>query len=303
CRYHYSAQIKISAVSQSEMKPHMDEHYSFALVKMAKEFAATFASNSFIISQDNKAKISLGMPAVGRTFKSIQSLNKPVTVSDHNFLCETKQKLILLVYLIINSENMNKTLHQDQLSIYIQPEYFVGTSSLSHIKDLIDISKCDNFVSTLNNGNCLKSIWILLVDRRPDKNPKHLKNIVEYCRLFRELDFDYLSVQTHAPYQSACNSVERSMCTLSEKLAGIELPVDKFELDYKREQYDLCFTLMSIIESHLNSQGAVINEELARRNFEFFGQLLYEIWRRDNIHRRQVCVNYIDYNKDLFYNK
>ncbi|CAG8747377.1 24463_t:CDS:2, partial [Gigaspora rosea] len=40
------------------------------------------------------------------------------------------------------------------------------------------------------------------------------------------------------------------MCTLSEKLAGIELLVDKFGL-------------------HLNSQDAVIDEDLARRNFEY----------------------------------
>ncbi|CAG8630058.1 41416_t:CDS:2 [Gigaspora margarita] len=121
---------------------------------MAREFATTFASNSLIISQDDKAKISLGMPAVGRTFKSIQSLNKPVTISDYDFLCRTKQKLIPLVYFIINHENINEMLRQ---------EYFARTSSLSHMRDLIDISKYDDFVSILNNDDHLKSIWILLL--------------------------------------------------------------------------------------------------------------------------------------------
>ncbi|CAG8638958.1 14244_t:CDS:2, partial [Gigaspora margarita] len=58
-----------------------------------------------------------------------------------------------------------------------------------------------------------------------------------------------------------------------------------------------------VVESHLNSQGAVINKELARYNFEFFKQYLCEIWRYNNIHKKQVCINYIDYNEDLFYNK
>ncbi|CAG8724067.1 40586_t:CDS:2 [Gigaspora margarita] len=228
CHHHHLAQIEISAISQSEMKPHVDEHYYLTLVKMVREFATTFASNSLIILQDDKAKISLGIPAVGRTFKSIQSLNEPVTVFDHDFSRKTKQKLIPLVYLIINPENTNETLRQGQLSIYIRLEYFAGTLSLSHMRDLIDISKCNDFVLTLNNGDRLKSIWILLVDGGPDKNPKHLKNIAEYCHLFRELDLDYLSVRIHAPYY----------------------------------------------------QGVVINEELARHDFEFSGQHLYEIWRQ-----------------------
>ncbi|CAG8839784.1 36143_t:CDS:2, partial [Gigaspora margarita] len=221
--HRYPVQIKVSAVSRSEMKFHVDEHYCLTSVKMVREFAAIFANHSLIISQDDKAKVGLGVPAVGRTFKSIQSLSKPVAVSDHDFLCGAKQKLIPSVYLIINPENTSETLCQGQLSIYIRPEYFVGTLSLSHMKDLIEISKCDDFVPMLKYSNRLKSIWFLLVDGGPDENPKHLKNIVEYCCLFHELDLDYLSVRMHAPYQSAYNPVERSMCTLSEKLAGIEL--------------------------------------------------------------------------------
>ncbi|CAG8497475.1 9233_t:CDS:2 [Scutellospora calospora] len=250
--HHYPAQIKVSAVSRSEMKFHVDEHYCLASVKMVREFAVTFANYSLIILQDDKAKVGLGVPAV--------------------------------VYLIINPENTNETLRQGQLSIYVRPEYFVGTSSLSHMRDLIEISKCDDFAPMLKYSDHLKSIWFLLVDGGPDENPKHLKNIVEYCRLFRELDLDYLSVRTHAPYQSAYNLVERSMCTLSKKLAGIELPINKFG-------------------SHLNSQGVVVDEDLAKCNFEFSGQSLCEIWKRDNIHGRQVHANYIDYDEDPFHNK
>ncbi|CAG8799324.1 170_t:CDS:1, partial [Gigaspora margarita] len=55
--------------------------------------------------------------------------------------------------------------------------------------------------------------------------------------------------------------------------------------------------------SHLNSQGIVIDEDLAKHNFEFSGQHLCEIWRCDNIHGRQVRINYVDYNKNLFHNK
>ncbi|CAG8484579.1 17764_t:CDS:2 [Gigaspora margarita] len=281
-RLQISKKLK-DALSRSEMKPHIDEHYYLASVKLVRVFASTFANFSLIISQDDKAKVGLGIPAVGRTFQSIQSFNEPVTVSDHDFPRGSKQKLIPSVYLIINPEDTNESLRQGQLSIYIRPEYFVGTSSMTHMKDLLDISKHNEYAEILKHDEHLKSIWILLVDGGPDENPKHLKNIIEYCRFFRELNLDYLSVQTHAPYQSAYNPVERSMCTLSEKLAGIELPVDKFG-------------------SHLNSQGVVIDKDLARRNFEFAGKCLCEIWERDKIHGKQVYVDYVEYNEDPFQN-
>src|SRR6185295_18457448 len=112
-------------------------------------------------------------------------------------------------------------------------------------------------------------------------NPKHMKNIIQYAHLFRSLDLDYLTVRTHAPGQSAYNPVERSMASLSAKLAGITLPVGKFG-------------------SHLNSQGSVINEELARQNFEYSGKKLCDIWKRDDIHGKPVRVEYIDQERHSF---
>ncbi|CAG8845943.1 7501_t:CDS:2, partial [Gigaspora margarita] len=94
------------------MKPHVDEHYCLALVKMTREFAATFANYSLIISQDDKAKVSLGILAISRTFRCIQTFNEPITISDYDFPSGSKQKLIPSVYLIINLKDTNKTLYQ-----------------------------------------------------------------------------------------------------------------------------------------------------------------------------------------------
>jgi hypothetical protein len=54
------------------------------------------------------------------------------------------------------------------------------------------------------------------------------------------------------------------MATLSEKLASITLPVDHFG-------------------SHLNTQGKVIDPELALRNFQYAGESLCNIWCKDLI--------------------
>jgi hypothetical protein len=279
-RHHHPAKVGLASVARTDMKSHVDEHYCLASVKAAKVFAEVFANDAIIISQDDKAKIGLGIPAVGRTFKTIQSVNEPVTVEDHDFPIGSKMKLIPSVYLVINPADSSNTLRTGQISIFIRPEYFVGTSSATHIADLESIVANENF-STLKNEDKVRPIWVLLVDGGSDENPKHMKNIIQYAHLFQSLDLDYLTVRTHAPGQSAYNPVERSMASLSEKLAGITLPIGEFG-------------------SHLNGQGNVIDEELARRNFEYSGKKLRDIWKRDNIHGKPVTVEYIDQERHPF---
>ncbi len=230
------------------MKVHVDKHYCLASVKLMKTFAENFPNDSIIISQDDKAKIGLGIPVVGRTFKTVQSVNEPVTIADHDFPISTKQKLIPSVYLLINPSDSSKTLRTGHMSIVVRPEYFVGTSSRTHMADLIKIIHSEQFKETTKCEEKTKSIWVLIVDGGPDENLKHLKNIFEYSKLFKKEDLDYLTVRTHAPGQSAYNPVERSMATLSEKLTGISFPIDHFG-------------------SHLNSQGKVVDDDLAYKNF------------------------------------
>ncbi|CAG8800375.1 44741_t:CDS:2 [Gigaspora margarita] len=188
-------------------------------VKTAQTLAEVFVDNAIIISQDNKAKVGLGVPAVGRTFKTIQTFNEPISVANHDFPVDSKMKLIPSVYLVIDLANLNDSFRLDQLAIFVRFEYFVGTTSLTYIS-----------------------------------NPER---------------------------QSAYNPVKRSMASLSEKLAGIMLPINEFE-------------------SHLDSQGKVLNEDLACKNFEFAEKSLYNIWKRDNIYSRSVITEYVDQIKQPF---
>ncbi|CAB4440919.1 unnamed protein product [Rhizophagus irregularis] len=254
--HHHPAQVGLASVARIEMKSHVNEHYCLASVKAAKMFAEIFADEAIIVSQDDKAKVGLGTPAVGRTFKTIQTINEPVTVEDHDFPVGSKMKLIPSVYLIIDLTDSSNTLQTGQLSIFIRPEYFIRTSSETHMADLKSIVSNEKFSSIIKKDNQVRPIWVLLVDGEPDKNPKHMKNIIQYAHLFRDLNLDYLTICTHAPGQSAYNPVERSMASLSGKLA--------------------------------------VDEELARQNFEFSGKKLCDIWKRDDIYGKPVTVEYVD---------
>ncbi|EXX64505.1 hypothetical protein RirG_142050 [Rhizophagus irregularis DAOM 197198w] len=133
-------------------------------------------------------------------------------------------KLIPFVYLTIDPTDSSNTLRTGKLSIFIRPEYFIGTSLETHIADLESIVSNEEFFTIIKKDDEVKPIWILLVDGGPDENPKHMKNIIQYAHLFRALNLDYLTVRTHAPGQSAYNPVERDMTSLSAKLASITLP-------------------------------------------------------------------------------
>ncbi|CAI2191946.1 11342_t:CDS:2, partial [Funneliformis geosporum] len=98
--------------------------------------------------------------------------------------------------------------------------------------DLESLALNFQYDDILKTNEQIRPIWILLVDGRPDKNPRYLKNIMVYCQLFKKFDLDYLSVRTHIP----------------GKLAGITLPIDHFG-------------------KHLDLQGNVTNLELASQNF------------------------------------
>jgi hypothetical protein len=74
----------------------------------------------------------------------------------------------------------------------------------------------------------------------------------------------FLSIRIHVSGQLKYNPVERGIAILSSKLAGIILPIDHFG-------------------GHLNTQGKVIDPELAAQNFRYFKETLCKIWHYDLI--------------------
>ncbi|CAG8839363.1 35942_t:CDS:2, partial [Gigaspora margarita] len=224
------------------MPEHIDSHYCLHIVKSAKQVATTFAVHSVIILQNDKAKVLLGILAVGRTFKTIQMAYEPVEIPDHDFSKGSKQKLTPSVYLTIDPEDSNNSLHTVDLMIMME------NSVLS---------------SKLKLENKFKPILVLLVDSGLNENPRHQKDIKEYCKLFIELNLDYFTIRTHTPRQFAYNSVECSMFTLSEKLAGIVLPIDNFG-------------------SHLSSNSVMNNIDLAKQNFRYTAKEVAALLAKNN---------------------
>ncbi|CAG8833248.1 15225_t:CDS:1, partial [Cetraspora pellucida] len=154
----------VASISRNKMKEHPDGHYCLASVKAARQLAALFPIFSVIVSQDNKAKIPLSIPAVGKTFKAIQSANEPTTLPDYDFSVGSKQKLIPFVYLLIDPNDTNDTLRSSQLSIYIRSQYEIGTSAMMHMSDLQSLVNNSHFDNRLKFDDKIRPIWVLTVD-------------------------------------------------------------------------------------------------------------------------------------------
>ncbi|PKB95214.1 hypothetical protein RhiirA5_437132 [Rhizophagus irregularis] len=234
--HHHPAWVAVAGVSRTEIQDHPNGHYCLVSVKSAKQFANVFADMSVVISQDDKAKIDLGIPAVGRSFHTLQSVNEPVYVADHDFPAGNGQNPLV-----------------------------IGTSSLTHMQDLKSLTSDPQYDDALKINREIRPIWILLVDGGPDENSRHLKNIKTYCQLFQKFNLDYLT----------------GIAILSGKLTGIILPINHFG-------------------THLNTQGKVINPELALQNFKYAGEALCDIWRHVLSFGRSVDARYVEELVNLF---
>ncbi|CAJ0863095.1 4548_t:CDS:2, partial [Entrophospora sp. SA101] len=78
------------------------------------QFTTVFADISIVVSQDDKAKIGLGVPAVGWTFHTLQSVHEPVPMTDHDFPAGSEQKSL---------GTSSHTYMQDLKSFILDPQY------------------------------------------------------------------------------------------------------------------------------------------------------------------------------------
>ncbi|CAG8831689.1 17413_t:CDS:2, partial [Gigaspora margarita] len=165
--HHHLAWVVVSGVSHTETRDHPDRHNCLASVKCAKQFASLFANVSVIISQDDKAKVGLGVPAVSRTFSTLQSINEPVKVADYDFLAGFSQLLVL--------------------------SWSFGTSLLTHMQNLQCLTQDPQYDEALKTNSKIRPIWMLLVNGGLDENLRHLKKHKNICQIFKKFNLDYLS--------------------------------------------------------------------------------------------------------------
>lgn len=149
-----------------------------------------------------------------------------------------------------------------------------SSTAFSHGKDFDVLMNLPEFEKFAKHNGCLKPIMIMIVDGGPDENPRYKNTIKMAIHHFVKNNLDALFVACNAPGRSAYNKVERRMAPLSKALSGVILPYDHFG-------------------NHLNSQRRTIDDELEKKNFQFAGEVLSEIWSEMIIDKYPVISQYI----------
>ena len=226
------------------------------------------------LSQDDKAKVPLGLPAANKQSTILMHMEYTMKLPDHDFVVAAGHKLTPSVIAGLHIEP--NQLHGAVTSsgptyIAIRSGKHDSSIAATHAADLQHLyENIAEFRSILyrDDGTC-KPILVILVDGGPDENPRYRETIRFACANFIRLELDALFIAIQAPGRSAFNPVERQMAPLSRFLAGIILPHDTFG-------------------SHLNAKGETVDNDLERENFQKAGETLAEVWNEAVIDQHPV---------------
>ncbi|CAF4032014.1 unnamed protein product [Rotaria sordida] len=276
-RHVNTAPVRLRRAQNDDHGKHEDGHFATATIRYMKDLASIFGNDCVLyLSQDDKCKVPLGLPAARVQAPMLMHLDYRISLPDHDWVVAPRHQLTPSVYAAcLLSENGDLG--------YSGPTY-VAIRSAKH-----DLSTAESHATDFDRLVCLKEfekvardetgqvkpIIIVTVDGGPDENPRFPKTLVANIKKFKKYNLDALFVLTHAPGQSAYNIVESRMAPLSHDLAGLILPHEHFG-------------------SHLNDSGVTINMDLEKLNFRKAGQMLAERWNKSIIDGFPCVAEYIN---------
>ena len=204
--------IKLIKAQTSEHKSHIDTDFCVASIRALDSLASFFGPEQvFYLSQDDKARIPLGIPAVQKQAAVLMHMEYKVTLPDHDWVKADKHKLIPSVYAGINIKpfGMGETgriTYSGPTVIRIRSGKHDSSSAAGHAMDLRYILKNEIFksISQTTDGE-VKPVVIVCSDGGPDENPRYESVIRFAIDNFKMYDLDGYFAVTNAPGRSAFN--------------------------------------------------------------------------------------------------
>ncbi|CAF4855542.1 unnamed protein product, partial [Rotaria socialis] len=273
-RHVHTAPVRIRRPENSLHKHHGDTKFAQSTIRDLKHIACTLGNEMvFYLSQDDKCRIPLGIPAAHKQAPLIMSMKIQIKLPGHDFAIATKHKLIPSVYgaCIINDERVS---YSDPTFAAVRSGKHDHSSTIAHANDFDTLVQLPEFEKVALLDGTVKPVVILSVDGGSDENPRYPKTIEAATSIFKKYNLDALFIVTNAPGRSAFNEVERRMAPLSHELSGLILPYDYYG-------------------NHLDDSGKTIDDALERRNFQRAGEAFSQIWAQLKIDNHPVVSRYI----------
>ncbi|CAF1243948.1 unnamed protein product [Adineta steineri] len=269
--------VRLRKALNDDHGKHEDGHFATATIRYIKDLAGIFGNDVvFFLSQDDKCKVPIGLPAAKIQAPMLMHLDYRVRLPDHDWTVAPRHQLTPSVYAACLMNENNDVGYSGPTYIAIRSAKHDRSDANSHSHDFDTLVGLKEFEKAARDyTGQVKPVVIITVDGGPDENPRFPKTLVAAIRKFKKYNLDALFVLTHAPGQSAYNVVERRMAPLSHDLAGLILPHDHFG-------------------THLNDSGVTVNADLERTNFKKAGEVLAEVWCGSVIDEYSVVAEYID---------
>ena len=229
-------------------KTHPDFHYTSAQVNIVGELAEMFSNETIAVSADDKNKVNVGTLAVSRHF----SINNKFATDDqpnypdHDFPY-ANAKLVPVGYLLLKSRkrrvhakskyrsssappyhcscarNLRDKMFIDALgrdpirwprsgalNVRLHASMFHKSTSAMHVNNLKEILQ-----PTVLGEN--KKAVTIVCDGGPDWTPRSTPNLMNFGRLWRDLNLDILILTSYAPGYNHLNPIE---CSWTPYLSG-----------------------------------------------------------------------------------
>lgn len=280
--------VKLCRAQSDLHKDHPDQNFCRSIIRDLESLASILGPyKTSFLSADDKARVPIGITAAKAQSPFLMHVEYTVRLPDHDFVISSQHKLIPSVYIAVEIEE-NRMGCEKAIS-YSGPTYIAirsakhsTSSAATHSKDLSELLNIKDFQNFLKlDDNQVKPVIIITTDGGSDENPRFPNVINHAVDYFKKYNLDALFWATNAPGRSAFNRVERRMAPLSRELSGVVIPHDKFG-------------------THLNSSGKVINKDLEKKNFEYAGEILAEIWGNMVIDGYPVTAKYISPDEEQF---
>ncbi|CAF4807130.1 unnamed protein product [Rotaria sp. Silwood1] len=276
-RHIQTVPVRLRRAQNDEHGKHEDGHFATATIRYMKDLASIFGNDCvFYLSQDDKCKVPLGLPAARVQAPMLMHLDYRIRLPDHDWTVAPRHQLTPSVYAACLLSEDGDLGYSGPTYIAVRSAKHDQSNADSHATDFDRLVNLKEFEKVARDeSGQVKPIVIVTVDGGPDENPRFPKTLVASIKKFKRYNLDALFVLTHAPGQSAYNIVERRMAPLSHDLAGLILPHDHFG-------------------SHLNDSGVTINVDLEKLNFRKAGQILAETWNQTVIDGFPCFAEYIN---------
>lgn len=166
--------VKLARATASQRKSHQDSHFAAATVSFVKYHVIYLGPRSaFFLSQDDKARIPLGLSAANKQVPILMSMREEVRLPDHDFVVATRHKLIPSVYAACRIEKSCVS-YSGPTYIAIRSGKHDKSTAKSHARDFRDLCNLGHFrdVMMSEDGTSVKPVVALSVDGGPDECPR-----------------------------------------------------------------------------------------------------------------------------------